>query len=127
MLYTLLLGWGLLARLVPFRFAYLLMALPCLAPTLWYVYGFFRIRQSARDFGLLLSSLGWACVLIALLIKHMALTSDMRAHDTGAFIENPGQSQTTLIFFAVGFIALLIGATISARAWMEAARRGEIE
>ncbi len=127
MLYTLLLGWGLLARLVPFQFAYLLMALPCLAPTLWYAYGFLRVTEAAQDTGLLISSVGWGCILIALLAKHMALANDLRARDLGTLIETPGQSQVTLIFLVAGVAALLVGAIISARAWANAARRGEID
>ena len=127
MLYTLLLGWGLLARLVPFQYAYLLMAIPCLAPALWNAYGFLRVKQTGQDFGLLLSALGWGCILIALLAKHIALGNDLRARDAGTLVGNFGQSQVALIFFVAGALALLMGAIISARAWAEAARRGDIE
>ena len=127
MLYTLLLGWGLLYRIVPFQLAYLMMALPCLAPVVWYAYGFLRVNDAAQDFGLLLSALGWSCLLIAFLAKHVALMSDLRARQEGALIETLGQSQTATVFLSIGLLSLLIGAFISARAWTLAARRGEIE
>jgi hypothetical protein len=127
MFYTLLLGWGLLYRIVPFQLAYLLMALPCMAPVIWYAYGFLRVTDATQDFGLLLSALGWGCILIALLAKHIALTGDLRAHQAGTLVENFGQSQTATIFLTLGVLSLLSGAFISARAWMLAARRGEIE
>jgi hypothetical protein len=112
---------------VPFQYAYLLMALPCLAPALWYAYGFLRVKEATQDIGLLISSVGWSCILICLLAKHVALVSDLRARATGVVVENPGQSQVAAIFFFLGVAALIIGAIISARAWVQAARRGEIE
>lgn len=127
MLYTLLLGWALLARLVPFQAAYLLMAVPCLAPVLWYAYGFLRVRETTQDFGLLTSALGWAFILIALLVKHTALIRDLRSYEAGTLVINPGQSQVASIFFIAGVLALFLGAIISANAWVQAARRGEIE
>ena len=127
MLYTLLLGWGLLYRIVPFQAAYLLMALPCLAPVVWYAYGFLRVADTTQDFGLLMSALGWGCILIALLAKHVALMGDLRAREAGTLVGDPGQSQMATVFLTLGFLSLLIGAFISARAWIMAARRGEIE
>lgn len=126
-LYTLLLGWGLLFRVVPFQYAYLLMAFACLPPALWFAYGFLRVAEATQDFGLLLSSLGWLCVFIGLLAKHMALAADLRARALGTLVENLGQSQTALVFLLLGLSGLLLGALISARAWVQAARRGEID
>lgn len=127
MIYILLLGWGVLYRAVPFQSAYLLMTLPCLAPLAWYGYGFFRVSKAGQDFGLLLSAMGWGFVAITLIIKHIALNNDLSARLTGTMIESPGQSSAAAVCLGIGIFCLLLGAGVSAQAWMKAARRGEIE
>jgi hypothetical protein len=73
LVYTLLIGFLLLGeRIAPER-AYLLIALPCLVPAIWYLSGF--LRADGNDTGLVVSSLGWFLVALALFSKHMVFVS----------------------------------------------------
>lgn len=126
MLYTLLLGWGVLAGMVPFNTVYLLMALPCVAPIAWYGYGFVKVNETTQDFGLLLSALGWSFILISLLVRHAALNADLQAYQAGNLAVDPnnmGQSSGATICTIIGLLCIVIGAFLAFQAWSREMRR----
>ncbi len=126
MLYTLLLGWGVLAGIVNFRWVYLLMALPCAAPIAWYGYGFLRINESEQDFGLLFSALGWGFIAIGLLVKHVALSAALRSVPSAAEMANLGQSTAATICLAIGLLCIAAGAAFAFHAFSRSQRGDEI-
>lgn len=75
MVYTLLVGWGLLSGSVPPERAYLLMLLPCLAPAVWNLFGF--LKADAGDLGLFVSGTGWLVAAIALLVQHQTVMAQL--------------------------------------------------
>ena len=122
-LYTLLLGWGVLANIVPFQSVYLLMALPCAAPIIWYGYGFVKVNEATQDFGLLLSALGWSFIAISLLVRHTALNADWLAYQQGAQINNLGDSTAAKICTLIGLLCIAVGAIMAFQAWSREMRR----
>jgi len=124
MVYTLLLGWGIVFKIVPYEYAYLWMALPCLAPIALYSYGFLKVGDSQQDFGLLLSAVGWILVTLALVIKHAAVMGMMRdAASGGAAMTNANPPATT-ICLVLAIICLVLGGIVSWQAWVRGVRRG---
>ena len=73
-LYTLALGIGLLTGNVRPARAYLLFAIPCLLPMVWYAVGFQQRNDDIEnDSGLLLSAVGWLLLAGSFLLKHFAI------------------------------------------------------
>ena len=123
MVYTLGLGLGLLTGAIRPEHGYLAMALLCLAPVVWYGYGFVQVPDSKQDIGLLLSAVGWAMIGMALLIKH---SQGMAPPGTAM---DPASAQTTaspaaMVCTIVAIICLLLGAFLSWRAWAAQLRTG---
>lgn len=121
MLYTFGLGLGLLnGRLAPER-AFGWMALPCLAPIIWYCYGFLKVEEREQDFGLLLSALGWALVAIALLVQQSAISRALANGGPGASLGDiMAQAGTPLLarlFSLLAFVCLIAGGVLSFHAW----------
>ena len=125
MLYTLLLGWGVLSGIVPFQWAYLLMALPCAAPIAWYGYGFLKINESEQDFGLLFSALGWGFIAIGLLVRHVALSAALRSGTAAADPEHLGQSTAATICTVIGLLCIVAGAAFALHAFSRSQRGDE--
>lgn len=123
MVYTLGLGLGLLAGAIGPEHGYLAMALLCLAPVVWYGYGFVQVPDTKQDIGLLLSAVGWTMVVLALLIKH-----SQGIAPPGTVLD-PNASQSTespaaMVCVIVAVICMLLGALFSWRAWAAQLRTG---
>lgn len=110
-LYTIGAGWGLISGNVPPQRAFLLMALPCLLPLAWYAYGYFKGGYD-KDLGLLLSSVGWLLILVALIFKDIAVTGVPAGATTP-----PGGSPLVPVCAAFGIFCLLGGAGASWMFW----------
>ena len=117
MVYTFVVAAGLLTeRILPER-AWLLMALPCVAPMLWCASGFFTGRGNTgdageQDAGLALSAVGWLLLIIGLAFKHFAIV----AAQPDAFAAQ-ASSPVTPLCIGLGVLFLLIGAALSWFAW----------
>ena len=122
MVYTLGLGLGLLTGAIRPEHGYLAMAFLCLAPVVWYGYGFVQVPDTKQDIGFLLSAVGWAMMGMALLIKHSqgmatpGLGLDPAAQTTS--------SPAAMVCVIVAIICLLLGAFFSWRAWAAQLRTG---
>ncbi|MDQ3814564.1 MAG: hypothetical protein M3347_11510 [Armatimonadota bacterium] len=116
MVYTLLLGWGLVFKIVPYEQAYLWMAVPCLAPIALYLYGFVRVPDRQQDFGLLLSAMGWILVALALIIKHSAIAGALQAAGSSTTVTNANPPATTICLI-LAVICLVFGGVLSWTAW----------
>ncbi|RYX85914.1 hypothetical protein EON83_03935 [bacterium] len=77
--FSLISGIGLINGRVPVERAYILMTPIPLALAIWFAMGAFRARPTP-DIGLLLTCVGWACVLFTLVIKHAAVQSALAAN-----------------------------------------------
>lgn len=110
--YALLAGVGLWQEWVPIDRAYFLMALPCVAPALWYGYSFYKGSDGAGDFGLLLSSAGWGLLAFGFLIKDSVFRNAEAAARSGLAV-NPESAPVATLCFVIGFVCLLAGATLS--------------
>lgn len=117
MIYTLVVGMGLLGGSIPASRGNLLLAVPCLAPTLWYFLGF--LLYDSGDSGLVLSGVGWASVGLGFFLQHQHVLAALAADPT-ALATGMGLSAAAQILFAVGFILLLTGAVLS---WVSLTRR----
>lgn len=126
MLYTWFVGWGLLFRWVRPDNAYLYMALPCIAPIGWYLYGFLNITEGKQDFGLLLSAAGWALVALALLIKQGAINSARAAGaDATDALASAGNSPAATVCAVLALLFLVLGGLLSWQAWKQQISSGQ--
>lgn len=110
--YGLLTGVGLWLGWISRDRAYLLMALPCLAPALWYGYSFFKGSDGARDFGLLLSAVGWALLALGFAIKDAVFHNAQSVVLSGAAADAENALLATLCF-VLGLVSLVAGAALS--------------
>jgi hypothetical protein len=110
LLYTIFVGFGLLNGNVPAERAYLLMALPCIVPAIWYLVGF--LRAEGGDVGLVVSSLGWFLLALSLFSRHLATQADLTR---GMRLDQAGDSPASWIFALLGFLALVSGGMLSSR------------
>lgn len=118
-LYALLFGWAILSGLIAPERAYLLIAVPCLVPALWYLYGFFRSENRDSllpDTGLLFSAAGWFLLSLTFVVKHL---SSVAAVSQGFLPEGGSNSPLSwfLAFLSVGF--LIYGAIVSGKNWTD--------
>ena len=113
--YGLLVGMGLWLGWISRDRAYLLMALPCLAPALWYGYSFFKgsdgALDGARDFGLLLSALGWALLALGFAIKDAVFHNAQATFLSGA--ADAENAPLATLCFVLGLVSLVAGAALS--------------
>jgi hypothetical protein len=123
MVYTLALGLGLLTGSIAAHNGYLAMALICLAPMVWYGYGFVQVPDSRQDFGLLLSAVGWAMIAMALLIKQSQGIAPPGTELDAAAAQSTS-SPAAMVCVVVAVICLVLGAVISWRAWSAQLRTG---
>ena len=111
--FTLAVGVGLLTNVVRPDRAHLLFAIPCLLPVVWYAVGFRRrSADTQKDFGLLLSSLGWLLIACSFLFKHIAV---QRA-GADAYAAQ-ASSPATLVCAATGVLLIMAGAVYSWQFW----------
>ena len=109
-LYALLVGILILGnRIAPER-AYWLLALPCLVPTGWYLYGF--LRADGRDSGLLLSALGWFFAALTFFLKHF---SSMTALASGRLPDGGTDSPFSYLCAFLAVAGIMSGAVMSGR------------
>jgi hypothetical protein len=118
MVYSIGMGWGLIAGAIPTERANLLLAVPCLLPMLWCFVGVARglgSRSDAgeQDTGLLLSAVGWFLLALGFFLKHLAV---MRALPDAYAAD--ASSPLTPLCLGLGALCLLIGAAISYFAWL---------
>lgn len=113
MLYTLLLGFGLMGQRISAESSYLFIALPCLVPAVWYLIGF--LRNEGGDVGLVASSLGWFLVALALLSKHLTIQA---ALGRGLRLDQVSDSPVTWLFALLAIAGIVGGAVLSTRYWM---------
>jgi hypothetical protein len=113
LVYTLLIGFLLLGERVAPERAYLFIALPCLVPAIWYLSGF--LRADGNDTGLVVSSIGWFLVALALFSKHMTIQA---ALGRGLRPDQISDSAATWIFSLLAIAGLVGGAVLSSRYWM---------
>lgn len=113
-LYALFVGWGLLSGNIPVERAYILLALLCLVPAIWYLSGF--LRREDNDFGLVLSSLGWFVAALLLFWKHLATSAALA---NGTRLDEVPDSPASWFFAFLSIAAMLGGAYVSARYWMD--------
>ena len=116
MIYTFLIGLGILLGRIGTQSALLYMVLACLAPLAWYAYGFLQVREVEQDFGVLLSALGWALAAMALLFKYNAVRL---ARQAGEALD--GRSGAATVCAWLAFLCLLAGAALSLHAWNQRA------
>lgn len=115
MLYALLIAWGLVGQFIGLERAYLLLALPCLVPVVWYAYGFWMVQDERQDWGLLMSAAGWALMGVGFLLKQAAMDEAIRAAPPDLQVGGAENTAAHLICFALAVLALLAGGLISWR------------
>lgn len=119
MIYTLLVGWCLIGRVVEPENGYLLIAIPCLVPAGWYAYGFLRANDDDQDFGLAISAAGWVMLALACFLKFSLKTNEVVLQQDGSFsrVVRPADSPTALVLGIIAVACLLVGAGVSWYAW----------
>ena len=113
LVYALFTALGLQGDRIPIERSYLLLALPCLVPAFWYLFGF--LRHEGNDFGLVLSSLGWFLAGLTLFWKHLATNA---ALSRGVRLDQVPESPATWVFALASVAAILAGAVQSSRYWI---------
>lgn len=117
MIYTLTVGLGLIGGSIPPSRGNLLMALPCLVPTIWYYAGF--LLYDSNDAGLVLSGTGWASLGLGFFLQHQSVLTAIAANPDALEIGIP-ISSAALLLFAVGVLLIMVGAALS---WGSLVRR----
>lgn len=113
-LYALLAGVLILNGQISPERAYWLLALPCLVPAAWYLYGF--LRADGRDVGLLLSALGWFFAALTFFFKHLSSAATLQS---GRLADGGGTDSPISYLCAVLAVAGVVGgAVVSGRNWM---------
>lgn len=112
-IYTLFFGWGLLSGRIPPERAYVLLAVLCLVPAVWYLVGFLRLE--GKDFGLVLSSLGWFMAALLLFWRHLATRA---ALSQGLRLDQVPESAAAWVFALLCLAAIIGGAVASGRYWL---------
>lgn len=120
-LYTLLVGWALLAKIVQPDSGYLLTAIPCLVPAGWYCYGYFNAERQVEDQGLLFSAVGWGLLAVACYIRYSNKVEVLvRQPNSAIFVKmtrSATSSPTANLCGVLAVICLLLGAIVSWYAW----------
>jgi hypothetical protein len=113
LVFTIIVGLGLVSGSVPLERAYALMALPPFCVMVWQSFGFVRETKN-RDHGLIIGAAGWGCVVLALLIQHSALNSALAQGTPLSGVQTPFFA--TLLGFAATFL-IALGAFLSFSYW----------
>jgi hypothetical protein len=110
-------------KLAPER-AFWFLALPCIAPMIWYGVAYFNppgrrqtgstpsLSADERDSGVLLSAVGWFLIALALVFKQIAVTS--AGADAYAL---QASSPFVPVCAAFGVLCLILGAISSSLFW----------
>ena len=109
--YAFILGGALLGGTLAPERAFWFLALPCLAPAVWYGVAYFQ-QSGERDAGVLLSAAGWFLIALALLFKQIAVT---RAGSDAYALQ--ASSPVVPVAAAFGVLCLLLGAVFSWLFW----------
>lgn len=121
MLYTVIIGFAMLVGGLRPDVALYWMALPCLVPAVWYAYGFVTVPGREQDWGLILSTVGWALVGLALCVQATAVRTAIQGAAPGSTFLQVWQA-TPIAPFAVllslaALLSLAVGAGLSWHAW----------
>ena len=112
--YTFVAGISLANGRIPVERAYLIMApIPALL-MIWHIFGFLRQNTVQRDAGLLISALGWALVVLTLLLKHFAVQSAINANLP---VSQASDGALIWICTLLALLALGAGTFLSAQYW----------
>lgn len=112
--YTLVAGLSLANGRIPVARAYLLMSPIPFLLALWHLYGSMRQSGARRDIGLFISALGWALVMLVLILKHGAVQAALSANTP---LNQVSDGPITWICTLAALVALGVGASLSARFW----------
>lgn len=126
MLYTLIIGWCLLGRVIQPDTGFLLIALPCLIPAGWYAYGFLSNSEPDQDYGLLFSTIGWVLVALACFIRFLVKTSEVVPMQDGTFTvtTRSANSPAAMVCGVFAVICILLGILFSWLTWQKRIRSG---
>lgn len=124
MVYILALGWGLLTYNLHPRHAYLMGAVLCLLPTVWYGYGFLVVQEAEQDYGLLLSAGGWALLGVTFLIMHEAQRQAQMAAGSATAVATPAMPIPAILCTILAIICLLTGGVLAWHGWTRELRSG---
>ena len=118
MLYTFGVAGGLLGGIVPTDLAWLLMAIPCIPPVIWYAVGFFRNMGNSSDAGegdagLIVSAVGWALLAAGMIFKYVAIV----AARPDAYASQ-ATSPATPLCLGLGLAGVILGGGVSFYAWI---------
>lgn len=105
--YTAMVGVGLLGGSVAPERAFLLMVPPCLVPAVWNLYGF--LRADAGDNGLIVSGVGWFMGAMALLTQHLVVGAQI---SQGLPVSKIGFSPPAMLCGAVAITMVIAGAVL---------------
>jgi hypothetical protein len=117
LVYAFVLGGALMSGMLTPERSFWFLALPCIAPMVWYAVAHFN-QRGERDSGVLLSAVGWFLVALALIFKQIAVLK--AGADAYAF---QASSAFVPICATFGVLSLILGAIFSYLFW--AAREDE--
>lgn len=112
-LYALLVGILILSGRIAPEGAYWLLALPCLVPAVWYLYGF--LRADGSDSGLILSALGWFFAALTFFLKHLTIRATLAS---GVLPDSGSDSPLSYLCAFLAVAGIVGGAVVSGRNWM---------
>ena len=122
LVYCIVIGASVLSgRIAPDR-VWIPIALGCLVPLGAYAFGF-ATTSPDRDWGLLLSALGWACVALALLVQNAAANNARAEAAPGEFLVPQGTPAGVYFFAFLAFAFLLAGAVLGLQNWTNSNER----
>jgi hypothetical protein len=73
LIFTIIIGWSLLAGTMTPAQGFLWLGVCCLFPFGWYCYGYFQVSDQSQSNALLLNAIGWVLVAMGFLVHYKTL------------------------------------------------------
>lgn len=119
LIFSIIIGWGLLAGSIPPAQSRLWLGVACLFPIGWYCYGYLQISDSLQSNALLINAIGWVFVATGFLVQYKAMLDA----DPDTPLSTISTTPLTVLLLAALFI-LLIGGLLS---WQAVTKPQELE
>jgi hypothetical protein len=115
--FTIVISWRLIGGSVAPTQGFMWMGFCCIAPIVWYIFGYLKAKDNMESNALIASSIGWVFVALGFLVHYNKLMDTAETTPAGA-VSDP----LTPILLLLGLLILVVGGMFS---W-QAATKSEL-